>query len=80
MEEGFTRMAGRFWQSTPQERARLVERGVDMIQRIPQDRREQFKRFAPRILSWLGQYSAGLDRDRRMELKPLLKALGEAVK
>lgn len=79
-EQGFQRMWTDFWQQPPDERARRIEGMVERIRNAPAGGRgDRFARFAPRMLSRLTQYSATLDPERRMELKPLLQAIGERI-
>jgi len=80
-EQGFQRMWSDFWQQTPDERAQRIQRMVDRIQNPRGGGRggDRFARFAPRMLSRLTQYGATLDPERRMELKPLLQALGARI-
>jgi hypothetical protein len=91
MEQAFQSRMAAFWNSTPEERAQQVQRMVDGIGRFadmatqagadgqanPASR--MLQNFAPRMLSRLAGYSAGLDPTRRAELKPILKALGDAI-
>ena len=82
----------RFWAKTPEERAAEVDKRVERIQRWaerasqpaegdrPNRRRRGLQRIGPRIMSRLAQYSAGLTPEQRLEIKPILKAMGAAVK
>lgn len=91
MEAGFQNYMAEFWAKSPEERAEQVNRWVDrinnMAERINQpgpDGRpnrfaEMFKRIAPRVLSRLAEYSAGLSQSQRAELKPIITALGNAL-
>ncbi len=76
-EQRFQQRWAEFWQMSPEERAASIQRRVDRLNNIPQERLERFKRFAPRILSRMTQYSATLTPEQRMEIKPLLQAMAK---
>jgi hypothetical protein len=75
-EAGFQQMWAQFWQRPPEERRQFIQQMVDRINRMPVGGDGRGTRRAQRMLSRLTQYSATLDPERRMELKPLIQALG----
>lgn len=91
VEAGFQSYMAEFWAKSPEERAQEVNRWVDRINNMAERMRQPgtdgqpnrfaqaFQRFAPRILSRLAEYSAGLSQAQRAELKPIITALGNAL-
>ncbi len=91
MEAGFQSRMAQFWASSPEERAQQVNQWVERINSMAERMRQPgpdgqpnrfaqaFQRFAPRILSRLAEYSAGLSQSQRAELKPIITALGNAL-
>lgn len=91
MEAGLQSYMAEFWAKSPEDRAAEVNRWVDRINGMaermsqpgpdgqPNRFSQMFQRFAPRILSRLAEYSAGLSQSQRAELKPIITALGNAL-
>ena len=90
-EQAFTNRWARFWAMSPEERAQDVQRQVQRISRMAErasqptadgqanPRAQRTVRRDQRMLSRLAQYAAGLSQAQRMEIKPIMQALGAAV-
>lgn len=92
MIEDFMRaQAQRFWAKPKEEREREINIWVQRLQRLSQIAKQptpdgrpnlvsqMLKQYGPRLLAKMAEYSAELSTEQRMELKPLMRALGEAI-
>lgn len=85
-----SRMA-QFWSLPRERRAEEVQKWVGRLGQWgnmakqtnadgqPSMMNRALKTIGPKALMWMTQYSAGLSRDQRAELKPIVQALGEAL-
>ncbi|MEN6404148.1 MAG: hypothetical protein ABFD94_19560, partial [Armatimonadia bacterium] len=91
MEQGFQSRWAKYWAKPPEERAKDIQQQVERINQMAERMRQgaangqngrgagRMQRMMPRMLNRLGKYSAGLTPAQRMEIKPLLRAIGAAI-
>jgi hypothetical protein len=80
-EAAFQSGMAQFWAQSAEDRAQRVQQWVDMIDRMSQNgANPRMQRMGNRMLGRLGQYSAGLSPGQRAELKPVITALGNALR
>lgn len=91
MEQRFQSRWARYWAKSPEERAQDIQQQVERINRWaemarrpaqdgqPNRAAQGLQRRGQRMLSRLATYSASLTPAQRMELKPLMRALGAAI-
>jgi len=85
MEQRFQNQWARFWAMPPEQRQQEIQRRVqrltDFAERMQRDP-QLAARMRPRMQRMLGRmvrYVAGLTPEQRMELKPLMRAMGQAA-
>ena len=88
MEQMFQSRWAKYWAKSPEDRAKDIQQQVERIGRMAERMQQggqngrgagRMQRFMPRMLNRLGKYSAGLTPAQRMEIKPLLRAIGAAI-
>ena len=80
-EAAFQSRMAQFWASSAEDRAQQVQQWANMIDRMSQNgANPRMQRMGNRMLGRLGQYSAGLSPAQRAELKPIITALGNALR
>jgi hypothetical protein len=91
IDEALQSRLAMFWSKPREERAREVDKWVGRLkqwghmaqQTTPDGKPSMMNRalatVGPKALQWMTQYVAGLPQDRRLELKPIIQALGEAL-
>lgn len=88
MEQGFQSRWAKYWAKSPEDRAKDIQQQVERINRMAERMQQggqngrgagRMQRMMPRMLNRLGKYSAGLTPAQRMEIKPLLRAIGAAI-
>ena len=81
------RMLQTFWAKSPEERQQEIQRRVGQIndwaqaaQQDPNGRAAQaLQRFGPRILQGIARRAANMSPEQRLEISPVLQALGRAI-
>lgn len=91
MEQRFQSRWARYWAKSPEERGQDIQQQVERINRFaemarrpaqdgqPNRAAQGLQRRGQRMLSRLATYSASLTPAQRMELKPLMRAMGAAI-
>ncbi|MGI5817929.1 MAG: hypothetical protein ACOX9R_07495 [Armatimonadota bacterium] len=86
MEEIARAQMAEFWRQPPEERARQIDEGVELIERITErmqdatpEQQQRALRFADRALVRMIGYTTELTPEQRQEVKPVLEAMARAM-